>query len=60
VKVGKVLVCYKVGKQFHSKIGGGSLPWARREDSIPQEAQLDGIYVPRASESNERLLAETV
>jgi hypothetical protein len=58
VKIGKVLVCYKVGMQFHSKIGEGSLPWARREDSVPQEEQLDGIYVLRASESKERLRAE--
>jgi hypothetical protein len=60
VKVGKGLVCDKVGKQFHSKNGEGSLPWAHREDSIPQEAQLNGIYVLRARESKECPLAETV
>ena len=60
MKVGKVLVCYKVGKQFHSKNGEGSSPWARREDSIPQEAQLDGIYVLPARESEGCPLAETV
>lgn len=58
VKVGKVVGCYKVGKQFYSKIGEGSLPRARREVSVPQEVQLDGIYVLRAGESKERLSAE--
>ena len=58
LKVGKVLGRYKVGKHFDCKIGEGSLQWARREDSIQQEAQLDGIYVLRTSESKERLSAE--
>ena len=58
LKVGKVLGRYKVGKHFDCKIGEGSFQWAPREDSIQQEAQLDGIYVLRTSESKERLSAE--
>jgi transposase len=58
LKVGKVLGRYKVGKHFDCRIGEGSFQWARRENSIQQEAQLDGIYVIRTSEPPERLSAE--
>jgi transposase len=58
VKVGKVLGRYKVGKHFECQIGEGSFAWSRRQDSIEQEAKLDGIYVLRTSEPAERLSAE--
>jgi transposase len=58
VKVGKVLGRYKVGKHFECQIGEGSFAWSRRQDSIEQEAKLDGIYVLRTSEPAERLTAE--
>jgi transposase len=58
LKVGKVLGRYKVGKHFECKIGEGSFAWSRRQDSIEQEAKLDGIYVLRTSEPAERLSAE--
>ncbi len=58
LKVGKVLGHYKMGKHFDYTIREGSFQWARREDSIQQEANLDGIYVLRTSESKERLSAE--
>ena len=58
LKVGKVLGRYKVGKHFDCQIGEGRFQWARREDSIRQEAQLDGIYVIRTSEPSERLSAQ--
>ena len=58
LKVGKVLGRYKVGKHFECKIAEGRFEWARREDSIAQEARLDGIYVLRTSEPAERLSAE--
>ena len=58
LKGGKVLGRYKVGKHFNYSIGAGSFQWSRREDSIEQEARLDGIYVLRTSESKERLSAE--
>ena len=58
LKVGKVLGRYKMGKHFTCTIGAGTFQWARREDSIQQEENLDGIYVLRTSESEQRLSAE--
>jgi len=58
LKVGKVLGLYKMGKHFETTIGEGSFAWSRREESIQQEAQLDGIYVIRTTETAERLSAE--
>src|SRR5271166_5611214 len=58
LKVGKVLGRYKVGKHFDVQIGESSFTWNRRQDSIEQEAQLDGIYVLRTSEPVARLSAE--
>src|SRR5215469_375774 len=57
LKVGKVLGHYKMGKHFQHQIEDGKLSWSRREESIAQEAQLDGIYVIRTSETAERLSA---
>jgi transposase len=53
----KVLGHYKMGKHFLCTIADGSFHWARREESIQQEASLDGIYVIRTSEAAERLSA---
>ena len=39
-------------------IEDGTFTWARREDSIKAEAKLDGIYVIRTSEPNERFSAQ--
>ena len=58
VKVGKVLGRYKMAKHFQYTIGEGTFSWSRREESIQQEAKLDGIYVIRTSEPAERLSAE--
>jgi hypothetical protein len=58
IKVGRVLGRYKVGKHFDLTIGDGMFRWARREESIEQEARLDGIYVIRTSEPQARLSAE--
>jgi hypothetical protein len=58
VKVGKVLGRYKMGKHFACNIGEGNLAWSRRVESITQEEKLDGIYVLRTSEPEERLSAE--
>jgi transposase len=58
IKAGKVLGRYKMGKHFTLTIGAGSFQWTRRQDSIEQEAKLDGIYVIRTSESKQRLSAE--
>jgi transposase len=58
IKVGKVFGRYKVGKHYNYTIGNGTFQWARHEESIEQEAKLDGIYVIRTSEPKERLSAE--
>ncbi len=58
LKVGKVLGHHKMGKHFDCTMGEGRFQWKRREDSIQQEANLDGIYVIRTSESKERLSPE--
>jgi transposase len=58
IKAGRVLGRYRMGKHFTLTIRDGSLQWTRREDSIEQEAKLDGIYVIRTSESKQRLSAE--
>src|SRR5712671_5058440 len=58
LKVGKVLGHYKMGKHFVCTMGAATFQWARREESIQQEAKLDGIYMIRTSESAERLSAE--
>ena len=57
LKVGKVLGHYKMGKHFHHQIEDGKLSWSRREETIAEEAKLDGIYVIRTSEPAERLSA---
>ena len=57
LKVGKVLGRYKMSKHFLYTIGEGKFQWSRREQTIEQEAKLDGIYVIRTSESAERLSA---
>jgi transposase len=57
LKVGKVLGRYQVGKHFECQIGEGCFQWSRRQNSIEQEAQLDGVYVLRTSEPAERLSA---
>ena len=57
LKVGKVRERYKMGKHFLYTIGEGKFQWSRREQTIEQEAKLDGIYLIRTSESEERLSA---
>ncbi len=57
LKVGKVLGRYKMGKHFLYTIGEGKFHWSRRQQTVEEEAKLDGIYVIRTSESVERLSA---
>jgi transposase len=58
VKAGKILGRYKVAKHFALEIRDGSFEWARRQDAIRKESELDGIYVIRTSEPLQRLTAE--
>ena len=57
-KVGKKKNKYKVGKHFAVTIEDGYFCFARKEDQIRREADLDGIYVIRTSEPAERLSAQ--
>lgn len=58
LKTGKVLNRYKVAKHFSLTIANGVFRWARREDSIRREGELDGIYVVRTNEPASRCSAE--
>ena len=58
LKVGKGLNRFKVGKHFALTIADGVFRWARREESIQRESQLDGVYVVRTSESKRHCSAE--
>ena len=56
-KVGAVINQFKMGKHFDTTIKEGAFAYARREQEIEREAQLDGIYVIRTSEPQSRLSA---
>lgn len=51
IKVGKVIGRYKVAKHFILQIADGAFSFARDEQAIGEEEQLDGIYVIRTSEA---------
>ena len=57
VRAGKIINHYKMAKHFTLTIGDGSLKWARKQEEIPKEELLDGIYVVRTSEPSEHLTA---
>lgn len=50
LKAGKVIGRHKMAKHFQLDIADGRFGWARNEESIRREEQLDGIYVIRTSE----------
>jgi transposase len=56
-KVGAVIKQFKMGKHFDVTINDGVFAYARRAQQIEREAQLDGIYVIRTSEPQNRLSA---
>jgi transposase len=55
---GRFLNRFKVAKHFELTIDDGVFSWTRNQSSIEQESQLDGIYVVRTSETEQRLPAE--
>src|SRR5690606_28131428 len=57
LKAGRVINRWKMAKHFRLTIADGVFRWERRDPSITQEAQLDGIYVIRTSEPRRRLSA---
>ena len=56
-KVGKAINRHKVGKHFEVSIADGHLSFSRRSAAVEREAELDGIYVIRTSESRQALSA---
>jgi transposase len=58
VKVGKIIDRHKMAKHFTCTIQDNLLRYERNEASIQSEAQLDGIYIIRTSESALTLSAE--
>lgn len=58
LKVGKVINKFKMAKHLKLKIDEGRFTWEYNAASIQREEALDGIYVIRTSEPQERLPAE--
>ena len=58
VKVGKIINRCKVGKHFELTIEDNLLRFERNGESIAREAQLDGVYIVRTSESADALSTE--
>ena len=58
LRVGRVAGRYKVSKHFFLHIQEGSFRWERNEESIVSETALDGFYVIRTSEPQDRLSAQ--
>ena len=54
-KVGRIKNRYKVAKHFELEIEDGHFKYARRTEAITREAQLDGFYILRTSEPDDRL-----
>jgi len=60
MKVGAILPRYKMAKHFNTQITDGTFTWSRKEESIRQEENLDGIYIIRTSEPADRISAADV
>ena len=58
VKVGKIINGHKVGKHIDLTIEDDLLRFKRNEESIAREAQVDGIYIVRTSETADALSAQ--
>lgn len=54
-RVGRVINKYQMAKHFTWQITDGGLSHARKENSIAEEAALDGLYVLRTNVSQERM-----
>ena len=59
-KLGRIINHYNVAKHFDCDIQDGQFSFKRNEMAIKREADLDGMYVIRTSESKEKLSAEQV
>jgi transposase len=55
LRVGRVIEHFHMGKHIELSITDEAFTWQRREESIAQEAALDGLYVIRTSVSAQQL-----
>ena len=60
LRVGKVIGQHKMAKHFDLTITETSFTYARNEDSICEEAALDGLYVVRSSVDKKRMDSDKV
>lgn len=58
--VGKVIEQHKMAKYFILHIEDGVFTYTRNEESIEQEARLDGFYVVRTHVPREEMAADVV
>ena len=58
LRAGKVVNKYKVAKHFELDIEDGKFAYSIRQESVDEEAKLDGIYVVRTSLKKEQISAE--
>lgn len=58
LKIGKISHKYKMNKHFIYTIEDNHFEWKRNEESIESESQLDGLYVIRSNEKNDRLSSQ--
>jgi transposase len=58
VRTGKVVNKYKVAKHFKLDIEEGRFSYSVNQESVSEEAKLDGIYVVRTSLKKEHISAE--
>src|SRR5258708_4861646 len=57
-RAGKIMGRYKMNKHFQLTIDDHRFLWEKNAAAIAEETKLDGIYVVRTSEPEERLSAE--
>ncbi len=60
LRAGKLVDRFKVAKHLILSIEDGQFDYARNEESIRREEELDGIYIVRTSESSEDMSTEDV
>ena len=60
LRAGKLVDRFKVAKHLSLSIEDGQFDYARNEESIRREEELDGIYVVRTSESSDEMSTEDV
>jgi len=60
LRAGKLVDRFKVAKHLILSIEDGQFDYARNQESIRREEELDGIYIVRTSESSEDMSSEDV